>query len=83
MSHRDDNLQSTPSTGRCLMDLKDGECGIIRVNHDRKSAEMGLYPGARVRMFRNRKHERSLVIGAGEARFLVSRAIAKKVELEG
>jgi len=34
-------------------------------------------------MFRNRKHERSLVIGAGEARFLVSRAIAKKVEMEG
>jgi Fe2+ transport system protein FeoA len=44
---------------------------------------MGLFPGVRVRMFRNRKHERSLVIGAGEARFLVSRAIAKKVEMEG
>jgi Fe2+ transport system protein FeoA len=83
MSHRDDNLQATPSTGRCLVDLTDGECGTIRVNHDRKSAEMGLYPGVRVRMFRNRKHERSLVICAGEARFLVSRAIAKKVELEG
>jgi len=63
------------------VDLKDGESGIIRVNHDRKSAEMGLFPGARVQMFRNRQHERSLVVSAGEARFLVSRAIAKKVEL--
>ncbi|OQC33538.1 MAG: hypothetical protein BWX70_00037 [Verrucomicrobia bacterium ADurb.Bin070] len=82
MSHPDD-LHPALSTGRSLMDLKDGEGGIIRANHDRKSAEMGLFPGVRVQMFRNRKHERSLVIGAGEARFLVSRAIAKKVEMEG
>lgn len=67
---------------RCLMDLKDGEEAVIRVNGDRKSTEMGLFPGARVMMFRNRKAERSLVIGAGDARFLVSRVIAKKVEIE-
>ena len=67
---------------RCLVDLKDGEAGIIRANGDRKSAEMGLFRGARVAMFRNRKSERSLVIGAGDARFLVSRTIAQKVELE-
>jgi len=33
-------------------------------------------------MFRNRKSERSLVIGAGDARFLVSHVIAQKVEIE-
>lgn len=68
---------------RCLADLKDGEQGIIRANGDRKSTEMGLFPGARVVMFRNRKAEQSLVIGAGDARFLVSRVIANKVEIEG
>jgi len=68
---------------RCLTDLKDGEHGIIRSNGDRKSTEMGLFPGARVVMFRNRKAERSLVIGAGDARFLVSRVIANKVEIQG
>lgn len=67
---------------RCLVDLKDGQAGVIRKNADRKSAEMGLYAGAQVVMFRNRKSELSVVIGAGEARFLVSRAIAKKVEIE-
>ncbi len=67
---------------RFLLDLKDGEMGIIRANGDRKSTEMGLYSGARVVMFRNRKSERSLVIGAGDARFLVSRSIAQKVEIE-
>jgi len=67
---------------RFLLDLKDGETGIIRANGDRKSAEMGLFPGARVVMFRNRKSERSLVIGAGDARFLVSHVIAQKVEIE-
>ena len=68
--------------GRGLMDLKDGEEGIIRANGDRKSTEMGLFPGARVVMFRNRKSERSMVIGAGDARFLVSRVIAQKVEID-
>ena len=67
---------------RFLMDLRDGEEGIIRVNGDRKSTEMGLFPGARVVMFRNRKSERSMVIGAGDARFLVSRVIAQQVEVE-
>ena len=67
---------------RCLMDLRDGEEAVIRVNGDRKSTEMGLFPGARVVMFRNRKSEQALVIGAGDARFLVSRVIAKKVEIE-
>ncbi len=81
MSHPDD-LHAKLAAERSLMDLKDGEGGVIRANHDRKSAEMGLFPGARVQMFRNRKHERSLVIGIGDARFLVSRTIAKKVDLE-
>jgi Fe2+ transport system protein FeoA len=67
---------------RYLMELKDGESAVIRANGDKKSTEMGLFPGARVTMFRNRKSEQSLVIGAGDARFLVSRVIAKKVELE-
>ena len=67
---------------RSLLDLKDGAAAIIRKNSDRKSTEMGLFPGARVAMFRNRESERSVVIGAGDARFLISRAIAQKVELE-
>lgn len=64
-----------------LLDLTDGQAGVIRKNSDRKSSEMGLYPGARVAMFRNRKSERSVVIAAGDARFLVSRTIAQRVEI--
>lgn len=67
---------------RCLLDLKDGQAGVILNNRDRKSAEMGLFPGARVVMFRNRKSEGSVVIAAGDARFLISRAIAQKVEVQ-
>ena len=68
-----------------LLDMKDGEHGVILTNGDRKSTEMGLFPGVRVVMFRNRKPEQSLVIGAGDARFLISRAIAKEVwvDLQG
>lgn len=64
-----------------LADLQDGARGVIVSNGDRKSTEMGLFPGAAVNMFRNRKHERSLVIGAGDARFLVSRAIARQITI--
>ena len=79
------DTQRTPTThqARYLMDLKDGEQAVIRVNGDKKSTEMGLFPGARVVMFRNRKSEQALVIGAGDARFLVSRVIAQKVEIDG
>lgn len=75
---------SNNATGqiRYLTDMKDGEAAVIRANGDRKSTEMGLFPQARVVMFRNRKSEQSLVIGADDARFLISRAIAKKVEIE-
>lgn len=66
---------------RSLLDLRDGESAVIHKNSDRKSTEMGLFPGARVEMFRNRKAERSVVIAAGDARFLISRAIAQKVEI--
>ena len=79
MSENSSGARVPPS--RCLVELTDGEEAVIRVNGDRKSTEMGLFPGVRVTMFRNRKAERSLVIGAGDARFLVSRAIAKKVEI--
>ncbi len=67
---------------RFLIDLQDGQSGVILCNQDRKSSEMGLFPGARVHMFRNRRNERSVVIGAEEARFLVSRAIAQQISLE-
>lgn len=70
------------SAAKTLLDLQDGETGFIRVNGDRKSTEMGLFPGVQVVMFRNRRAERSLVIGAGDARFLISRAIAGKVEID-
>ncbi len=77
----DESTGSVTQTKR-LLDMKDNESGFIRVNADRKSTEMGLFPGVRVVMFRNRKTEQSLVIGAGDARFLISRAIAKDIEVD-
>lgn len=66
---------------RYLIDLKDDESSSIHYNPDRKSTEMGLFPGAHVRMLRKRNHERSVVICVDEARFLVSKDIAKSIEI--
>ena len=66
---------------RNLADLTDNEDGIIEQNTDRKAMEMGLFPGATVTVFRNRKSEKSLVIGVGDSRFLISRAIAAEIEV--
>lgn len=65
-----------------LLDLKDHQKGVILLNPDRKSSEMGLYPGARVEMFRNRANERSVVVGADDARLLVSRPIAQEIKVK-
>lgn len=51
----------------------------IATNSDRKSREMGLAPGAHVRMLRNRRDDHAVVIALGDARFMVSRAIAEGV----
>ena len=77
----DSHDSTTVQNSRCLLDLRDGESGCIHLNRDRKSAEMGLFAGAQVTMFRNRKSEQSVVIGSGDARFLVSRQIAGKIDL--
>jgi Fe2+ transport system protein FeoA len=62
---------------RFLAGLCERQEAVIAGNPDRKSREMGLAPGAHVRVLRNRRHDHALVVALGDARFLVSRPIAE------
>lgn len=64
-----------------LDSLPDGGQGLIRVNPDRKSREMGLAPGAHVRMLRNHRRDHAVVVAVGDGRFFVSRGIAEQIVL--
>jgi Fe2+ transport system protein FeoA len=62
--------------------LPDDAAATIEHNPDVKSREMGLFPGAVVRMLRNRAGERALVIAVGDARLLLARRIAQRIRLQ-
>lgn len=62
-----------------LSHLPEGAEARIETNPDRKSRDMGLFPGTVVRMVRNHRLEKSLVVAAGDARLLVSRRIAARI----
>lgn len=65
-----------------LAELPDGGAATIRSNPNAKSREMGLAPGAHVRMLRNHRRDHAVVVAVGDARFFVSRTIAARIALE-
>lgn len=76
------SIQGPAGTPVCnLAGLCERQTAVITANADRKSREMGLAPGAHVRMLRNRRLDHALVVALGDARFLVSRAIADAVTI--
>ena len=71
-----------PPNGAILSKLAEGACGTILANPDRKSREMGLAPGAHIRMQRNRRHDHAIVVAVGDARFFISRTLAARITLD-
>lgn len=71
-----------PAQAKFLSGLVEGGEAAIAVNPDRISREMGLAPGALVRMMRNQRRDHAVVVALGDARFFVSRLIAAHVMLK-
>jgi len=71
-----------PAHAAVLSKLAEGVSGTILTNPDRKSREMGLAPGARIRMQRNRRHDHAVVVAVGDARFFISRVLAARIVLD-
>ena len=73
---------SRPAHAKALGGLPEGAEAVITANPDRTSREMGLSPGAHVRMLRNHRRDHAVVVALGDARFFVSRPIAAHVTLK-
>jgi len=71
-----------PVNPAALSKLAESACAVILTNPDRKSREMGLAPGARIRMQRNRRHDHAVVVAVGDARFFISRTLAARIVLD-
>ena len=59
--------------------LADGEEAMVSACPSRKAREMGLAPGVQVRMMRSRRSELAVVVAVEDARFMVSRAVARQI----
>jgi Fe2+ transport system protein FeoA len=75
-------MKAAPDSACVNLDrLPTGGQAVIGCNPDRKSREMGLAPGAQVRMLRNHRRDHAVVVAVADARFLVSRGIAAQITL--
>lgn len=75
------NPAHVPCASSSLAELPAGGSAVIRSNPDAKSREMGLAPGAHVRILRNHRRDHAVVVAVGDARFFVSRTIAARIAL--
>ena len=64
-----------------LSDFAQGADVVVLSNGDRKTLEMGLFSGALVHVMKNRPGDTSMVIAAGESRYIISKEAAAKIQV--
>ncbi len=55
---------------------------IINCNHHRKSFELGLFRGNRVRIISNSYFQKNMIVGVGDSRYIISRDVAKTITVQ-
>ncbi len=51
----------------------------ILVNPDRKTVEMGLYPGATASVVKNEPFNPNVIVSVGECRYIIAKSIADEI----
>ncbi len=51
----------------------------ILANPDRKTVEMGLYPGATASVVKNEPFNPNLIVSVGECRYIIAKSIADEI----
>jgi len=64
-----------------LSDFAQGADVVVVSNGDRKTLEMGLFSGALVHVMKNRPGDTSMVVAAGESRYIISKEAAAKIQV--
>ena len=64
-----------------LSDFAQGADVVVVSNGDRKTLEMGLFSGALVHVMKNRPGDTSMVVAAGESRYIISKEAAVKIQV--
>ena len=64
-----------------LSDFAQGADVVVVSNGDRKTLEMGLFSGALVHVMKNRPSDTSMVVAAGESRYIISKEAAAKIQV--
>ena len=75
--HRQCNCRA--AGGMSLNDASEQQRYIIISNPDRKTMEMGVYVGGVVTVQKNDRSEPNIVIGVGDARYIIPRVLATRI----
>ncbi|MBM4143983.1 MAG: ferrous iron transport protein A [Lentisphaerae bacterium] len=70
-----------PAHGASLADCAAGVICAVVSNPDRKTVEMGLCRGALLHVFRNSSPDSGLVVGVGDARYVIARSTAAAIRV--
>ena len=62
-----------------LSDCPEQARAHIITNPDRQTLELGIYPGAVVRVCKNHPGDPNLIVGVGDSRFILDRTLARKI----
>lgn len=65
-----------------LNQVQENEAVMVVCNPDKKTLEMGIFPGAKVIMMRNFDTEQNLIIAIENGRFIVARNIANRIKIK-
>ena len=66
---------------RPLYGCKPGTTVTVVSNKDRKTFEMGLCNGVSIRVIENRENDSSMIVGAGEGRYIIARDTARHIKV--
>ena len=62
-----------------LSDLAQEATAVVLTNGDKQTLEMGLFPGAAVRVLKSRPTNPNVIVAAGDSRLIIPRIAADKI----
>ncbi|HNX00039.1 MAG TPA: FeoA family protein [Candidatus Cloacimonadota bacterium] len=79
--HRHGGVHCPYKDYQTLNQVMENEQVLILCNPDRKTLEMGLYPGSVVTIMRNDSIEQNLIIAIENGRYIIARNIAERIRI--